>query len=1718
MKRGLAIICVCFILILSLSVVSAGFFSELWNKITGKAVDGCDDSDGYLGLEGSYYVKGIACAANGCFTDSCVEEGGFVLREFSCSLEERVVYLRYTCPGGGICSEGVCGDICVADTCVSLGYECGTHDDGCGGSLDCDVCSSGKICSNGNCIEEGQGCVTFYLDSDGDDYGTTDNQCLESASEDYTASQSGDCDDSDSGINPLVEEVCEDGEDNNCDGNIDEGCVVEGEEEIPSGEVEGEEVVEGAEEIIEDEIEEVLGEEVVLEIVGDLDADGILDIHDPDVRGDGILDSSYQGVSANGDEDGDGILNIDDEDIDGDGILNGFDVAFGTIGTIEITASVESVGVSEEPEELDKEFFQEGIVRSEESFVQQTASFSGYIVELEEEPLAVENVKLEEKAEKNEGNFLAQAVGPFGLATTKSNIKRKLENKREDLESDRETVKERIKDELEKTSVITGNAVGDSEEDLVVLTEYEIVFNGFALDITPEEAEEIKEVRGVKSVTPNYLVDLTLMDSVPLINADDVWQLDEDRNDCSTSGKECLTGKGITIGIIDTGVDYTHGDLGGCFGEGCKVVGGWDFSDNDDDPMDDHGHGTHVAATAAGNGILKGVAPDAEIYAYKVFPNSYRSVIVAAIERSMDPDQNGDFSDHLDVISLSLGGGGNPDDFMSTAIDIAVGAGVVAVISAGNDGPDENTIGSPGTARKAITVGASYKKDYGRFVHSTCVTEDAKKDGMACFSSRGPVTWTDMSGEIKALVKPDITAPGVDICAAQSSQDKIWQEVMNSGQDIHCLDNQHIAISGTSMAAPHVSGAVALLLQKNPDWTPGEVKMALRNTAVDIGEDVNTQGYGRMDILSAVGLESAPAIAEIETGGEVSGVIDIIGTASGRDFGRYVLYYGVGEDPSEWVEIVSSTSQIEEGILYSGFETKKMENYLLKLEVYDVSGKFSVDISPLKYETYSITYPKEDDYLKENSRIEIIGTAAGENFDYYRIFLIGEHEGVWRSVPEAISLVNEGNEVISNDILGVIDVSQIESGHYSLRLLVFDTEGNYEYLSNLAFIIEKNALSLGWPQSFVHCSADACYNLLDHPTVADIDSDGDSEIIGTMDGKVFVYNHDGTLASGWPKELLYGGNTQNSPAVGDINNDGHMEIVVGSSMPGYLYVYSHDGTLASGWPINLGGYLGPITLEDINNDGGLEIIVGHSYGTGEKVYVLDEEGNILPGWPSETSKDIYWSFSVGDVDNDGQKEIIVARQNGIYILDINGNAQLIKSFSSDSQTILKAALGDLDNDGDLEIVFSSKEGYVHVLNHDGSYFPGWPKKLIRKVPTPSGIDKEIELETESSPALADIDGDGDIEIILGSTASTSAFVFAFHHDGELVENWPIKIYIGYYARNILTSPSIGDIDGDGLQEIIISNGAYGYSNHIYAFNHDGSRVDGWTIPVPGSMASFNSPSIADLDNDGFIDIIFVNNHRDVYVIKTNSIYDSKNMEWPMSMHDPQHTGLYGYDPDACVPSEEICDDKDNDCDEEVDEDFLDKGTSCSVGVSECASDGILICKADGSGTECDAVEGIPTTEICDDGIDNDCDELVDYEDIGDCSRCDRTDSSCFYDDVKEICVDCSVMPTSQRCGGVFGRTKVLEDYYGCSGDGCVEKTRVIETCKNFCSNGACSCHASGTQVNIFTRNNCCNGYETRTETDYGRCRWRIVRGEGCARRRNGSFKKWYGTRKKTYCK
>jgi len=319
----------------------------------------------------------------------------------------------------------------------------------------------------------------------------------------------------------------------------------------------------------------------------------------------------------------------------------------------------------------------------------------------------------------------------------------------------------------------------------------------------------------VQSVHPDVRVTASLAASVAQIGAPSLWT-QRDRLD------RPVTGHGIRVAIIDTGIDYRHPDLGSCFGPGCKVVGGYDFVSNDADPVDDHGHGTHVAGIVAANGVLRGVAPDAQLLAYKVLDQSgggYSSAIIAGLERAMDPDQNPLTTDRADVINMSLGGPGSFDSPLSEAANNAVAAGSVVIAAAGNSGPAVETIDSPGSAEKVITVAAS---DAG--------------DAIASFSSRGPIAGRD-------YVKPELSAPGVAI-------------------ESTVLGNGHARKSGTSMAAPHVAGAAALLLQRDPAQSPEAIKSQLLAGARPLQTDVFAQGAGRVDLpaASAATLQSTPAL------------------------------------------------------------------------------------------------------------------------------------------------------------------------------------------------------------------------------------------------------------------------------------------------------------------------------------------------------------------------------------------------------------------------------------------------------------------------------------------------------------------------------------------------------------------------------------------------------------------------------------------------------------------------------------------------------------------------------------------------------------------------------------------------------------------------------------------------------------------------------------------
>ncbi|GGM10019.1 S8 family peptidase [Promicromonospora citrea] len=290
-----------------------------------------------------------------------------------------------------------------------------------------------------------------------------------------------------------------------------------------------------------------------------------------------------------------------------------------------------------------------------------------------------------------------------------------------------------------------------------------------------------------------------------------------------------FTGEGVTVGVLDSGIDATHPDLDDL------VVGAENFTDSAD-VVDRYGHGTHVASIAVGSGEAsdgenRGVAPDADLLVGKVLDDDgygESSWIIAGMEWVA--------AQGADVVNMSLGESErytDGTDPFSLAVDrLSAQYGTLFVVAAGNEGGNgPSTVNTPGAATSALTVGA---------------VDDA--DEVPYFSGRGP-----RAGDF--AIKPDVTAPGVEIVAARAAG-------TSEGES----DGPYVAFSGTSMATPHVAGAAALLKQARPELTGPELKSVLMGSARHTFGGAFDEGAGRIFLPTALELPVVPVPGSLSFG------------------------------------------------------------------------------------------------------------------------------------------------------------------------------------------------------------------------------------------------------------------------------------------------------------------------------------------------------------------------------------------------------------------------------------------------------------------------------------------------------------------------------------------------------------------------------------------------------------------------------------------------------------------------------------------------------------------------------------------------------------------------------------------------------------------------------------------------------------------------------------
>jgi subtilisin family serine protease len=375
---------------------------------------------------------------------------------------------------------------------------------------------------------------------------------------------------------------------------------------------------------------------------------------------------------------------------------------------------------------------------------------------------------------------------------------------------------------------------------------YTVTLNGLAVVVPRGSEDRLARLPGVAKVWPSFTYHALLDRTPALIGATSLW-----------GPSLANAGNGVKIGVIDDGIDQTHPFFSASgfsypagFPKGQRAFATpkvivarafapktthWKYARRPFDPAYSD-HATHVAGIAAGDHDtpamgtrVSGIAPRAYLGNYKALTvptekfglDGNSPEIAAAIEQAV--------KDGMDVLNLSLG---EPEvdparDLVVRAIDRATAAGVVVVVAAGNDYGDfgRGSIGSPGSASDAISVAAA-----------TGGHDSGTPDVIAGFSSSGPTP-------VSLQLKPDVTAPGVGVLSSVPKRDGSWD-----------------AFSGTSMASPHVAGAVALLRQRHPTWTPAQLKSALAQTAVPAYSSTaktseapaTREGGGRIDLTRAV--------------------------------------------------------------------------------------------------------------------------------------------------------------------------------------------------------------------------------------------------------------------------------------------------------------------------------------------------------------------------------------------------------------------------------------------------------------------------------------------------------------------------------------------------------------------------------------------------------------------------------------------------------------------------------------------------------------------------------------------------------------------------------------------------------------------------------------------------------------------------------------------------
>lgn len=920
-------------------------------------------------------------------------------------------------------------------------------------------------------------------------------------------------------------------------------------------------------------------------------------------------------------------------------------------------------------------------------------------------------------------------------------------------------------------------------------------------------------------------------------------------------------GSGVTVAVVDTGVDLGHPDLL------ANLLPGASFVPTFTQPSDDVGHGTHVAGiiAALGNNTLgvAGLAANAQIVPVKIMSSS---------PGQMSWAENGYVwamtNGNVDVINNSWGATG-----VSSALDASIRTanlmGIVTVNAAGNN----NT---------ATTGFAPTNVEYGISVAAT----DAS-DVRASYSNMG--------------VKLDVAAPGGN--GSTSPAASILSTVPSAFSTSYIdAGSRYAVMSGTSMAAPYVSGLAALILAQHPTWTAEQVRQAIRRSATDVdaaGFDANT-GFGRINAALALANTATPPSAQIITPRNDASIQDTVALSgfalpSPTLAATFQLTAGAGNAPSSWTNIAAGTANMSDANI-ANVNTLNLPDgaTTLRLRTLNTTGGLvAEDRNLVEVDNVYIQTPFEGQRIAASS-INVLGKVMGNlGFANYTLAWAPGHN----ATTGFTTFATVNTQKPAGSVLGPWTTTPAPEGPVSIKLTA--QFSSHVSIDTVNVIIDRKVMT-GFPARILDPMGRKT------PKIIDLDNDGVRElVIGTS-----VYLPNGQIKAGWNYNPGMG---RTVPAITNIDSSSDKEIIAA-----VFSSYFYDSSLP--------------------NNGATQVVAYKPNKTAVWTFpVLQSVGSWHNGTPS--------SVSVGDVDGDGKNEVVFTMffaynnpnsKTTVFVLDAATGAQE-QRFDVAGFSWSAVALANFDGDSALELVFdtfnnATNQGFAYVMNGNGTNVPGWPQTapagsydgfgeidpviadvdnncsreiligryLFKANGTPYNANYPATILSRSTGVLANLDSDPQLEMLGGAANMVSAWGLETTPSVNfaMLNSFENTLFMGFNENFRQGNPIVADVNGDGIRDMVrgdeLGSGdpTRAMPLYVYSTNNGGALSSTRYVSTSyngSSLPHFSTATVGDLNSDGKLDIAVVSRSQ-VWVWNMGVTYNASLAAWPMYQRDYHNTG------------------------------------------------------------------------------------------------------------------------------------------------------------------------------------------------------------------------------------